>query len=140
MDLYGLNASIKTVPTRDGSKIVLYYSDLYRYLIFLESEDDPDPYSTDEEKAKRKKKKSKKKRRRKNSSEDSALERVPKTKEEEDKENKELRKSLPSKLDIEPLTEEELKERYKYKKHKCKLSHIPMSKAITGQVCTFALK
>ena len=43
----------------------------------------------------------------------------------------------PSKLDIVPLTEEELKERFRYKKHKCCLANVPMRKAISGQVTNY---
>ena len=93
-----------------------------------EDEDDPDS-SSEEESSRRKSKKKKKKKDKKQQSDDETVsEKVPANNEDE-KENE-----VPSKLDIKPLTEEELKEKYRYKRHKCKLSNVPMKKAISGQV------
>ena len=38
-------------------------------------------------------------------------------------------------FDIKPLTDEELKTKYKYRRHKCKLADIKTVRQINGQVC-----
>ena len=61
-----------------------------------------------------------------------AFEAERKRKAEEEK--KKLERLKNSKLQIVPLTDEEIKEQYRYKKHKCALSDVPTTRAIAGQV------
>ena len=111
--------------------------------------------SEDEEKKRRKRKKSKKRKSRKSDSDSSGdddeddrhskkkKKKAKKSKHDsnfDDEEDEALEKisskpdsNPPSKCDIVPLTEDELKERYRYKKHTCRLSNIPMKKDISGQ-------
>lgn len=60
-----------------------------------------------------------------------AFEAERKRKAEEEK--KKLERLKNSKLQIVPLTDEEIKEQYRYKKHKCALSDVPTTRAIAGQ-------